>query len=212
MAELLSSNKNGIEPSDDICLRLRQDTSAEHNKIESLMSTFLFSKHFKLTDYFNMLQIKRDYYAAVESQVSQFPTMLQMVNNSEKTKWLDADLAYVQNNYEVRQTTPTLDISCITLLPQTPAEAMGFIYVFEGATLGGMHIIPKLRVHGYFPQDQGLRFFASYGKNTPARWRRFQTELRAFAHFTPSASEEIIKGAKASFSNMYMLLKDICHA
>jgi heme oxygenase len=89
--------------------------------------------------------------------------------------------------FEARRKTPFLardlaalgmtraDIAQLARCPigafRTPAEALGFFYVLEGATLGGHVIRKEAEKRGLDPV--GLSFFDCYGAHRREMWRRF---------------------------------------
>jgi heme oxygenase len=53
------------------------------------------------------------------------------------------------------------------------AAALGCVYVFEGATLGGRSLLPLVASSMGFDALRGAAFLASYGENVTAMWREF---------------------------------------
>jgi heme oxygenase (biliverdin-IX-beta and delta-forming) len=81
-------------------------------------------------------------------------------------------------------------------LPQSQAEALGMLYVFEGSTLGGKVIVKALRRLPDWP-IHGISYFDPYGSSTGAMWQAFREHLDA----TPKADEpEVIGAAQGMFS------------
>ena len=83
--------------------------------------------------------------------------------------------------------------------------AWGALYVVEGSTLGGQHILRLLegsalvRSHGLTPK-RGLSYFAGYGERTGDMWRRFLTTLGDAAAADPAGHDAIIEGARRTFA------------
>lgn len=118
-----------------------------------------------------------------------------------KTGWLTEDLtALGLRNIEIaalpRVSHPTID---------STAQTFGIAYVLEGATLGG-HVIRKQA--GRLGLDPaGLRFYESYGPETPAMWRRFCTLLEQYCG-DDRASSQAVSGACFAFRSMEAWLLD----
>lgn len=79
------------------------------------------------------------------------------------------------------------------------AEALGALYVLEGATLGGRIIHRHTAgVLGVTP-EQGAAYYQGYGDETGARWKAFGQALTRFADETGTASR-VVAGAVACFA------------
>lgn len=193
----------------DIAKRLRDETLSAHRQIEAVMSDLLFAVHFDLVAYQKVLERHRAYYEQVEGKLSQFTSTASMMKQRSKISWLNSDISYL-NNHEMFASIEEEPLDGVVVkLPRNEAQAWGFLYVSEGATLGGGHILNRLRHQRCFTSDSGLRFFQSYGRNTPAMWREFQLSLQSFAAANPGCEEQIINGANMSFSNMYDLMRGV---
>lgn len=82
----------------------------------------------------------------------------------QKCAWLKADLNSLG---AADRATP---MSADALQVESYDDALGVLYVTEGATLGGQYIVKRLAGRLGIPPEQGLRFFSSYGPDTAARW------------------------------------------
>lgn len=80
---------------------------------------------------------------------------------------------------------------------RTPDEALGALYVTEGAALGGQFIAKHVsRVLGLGPET-GLSFFTGDGTATPVHWQRFRDLLSAQP---AGAAPAVVAAAVATFS------------
>ena len=193
----------------DIATRLRRETRDAHCQIEAVMSDLLFATPLDLQAYQHMLKLHRSYYELVEARLGQFHTTAAMMRERSKLDWLDSDIDYLEKDTEQSVAHSGSYASAALGLPENEAQAWGFLYVFEGATLGGGHILDRLRHQPYFKGRSGLRFFHSYGPKTPMMWREFQLSLQQFVAANPGNEKQIIYGANLSFSNMYTLMKGV---
>ncbi|MBP3955787.1 biliverdin-producing heme oxygenase [Gemmata sp. G18] len=84
--------------------------------------------------------------------------------------------------------------------PQVPSlgDALGRMYVLEGATLGGRMISRMVEARLGFTPERGCAFFASYGDRVGAMWTAFRSALVRFAT-TPEVEREIIVAAVDTF-------------
>lgn len=108
--------------------------------------------------------------------------------------------------FEARRKTPALERDLKTLNTAPPAdapirppagrcEALGFLYVLEGSTLGGRVIDKQLRLRGL--SSEGLSFFQGYGEATGARWKAFCAVLERADDKAAAA-----RGARSAFTQM----------
>jgi len=79
---------------------------------------------------------------------------------------------------------------------------IGYLYVFEGATLGGREITQRLQVALGLGPNNGIHFFNSYGSYTQHMWRDFCYYLNNMA-ITKSEKQIIIAIAQQLFIQLY---------
>ena len=121
---------------------------------------------------------------------------------------LDAWLGEVADlNQASRRRTPQLvgDMSVLGLTIPPPArlprvivasgaEALGFLYVLEGSSLGGRVIAKALRAKG--SDMRGLSFLDPYGDQAGGRWKSF---LAVLERDGGDDLEGVVRGALAGF-------------
>lgn len=81
----------------------------------------------------------------------------------------------------------------------TPSEALGVLYVLEGATLGGQVIGRSLAAALGLGAANGAAFFAGYGDETRAMWKRFSEHVDRSAALD---SEAVIASAVDTFEKL----------
>ncbi len=80
------------------------------------------------------------------------------------------------------------------------AQAIGCVYVLEGATLGGQILSRQAKsALAVTPQYAG-RFFSSYGSQVGSMWKRFSQSADAYGDSHPAERAAIIKSATGTFS------------
>jgi heme oxygenase len=94
------------------------------------------------------------------------------------------------------------DPASVALCPTLPAclgwpQALGGLYVTEGATLGGQIISRHLEQTLGLSARRGAAFFASYGLQVGAMWRAFCAILQA--ETTAEEDEVVIGAARQTF-------------
>jgi len=109
-------------------------------------------------------------------------------------------------SFDTRRKVPALERDLTALKAAPPAdapltlpagrcEALGFLYVLEGSTLGGRVIDKQLRARGLSPE--GLSFFRGYGEHTGPRWKAFCAVLERADDKAAAA-----RGARSAFAQM----------
>jgi len=85
-------------------------------------------------------------------------------------------------------------------LPDLPAvaQAAGCLYVMEGATLGGMVIVKKLRQNPHLEGIPAFHYYSCYGDQTGPFWKNFASTMDA--HITDEQEQgQAIAAAQATF-------------
>ncbi len=80
-----------------------------------------------------------------------------------------------------------------------PADAMGVLYVMEGASLGGQIISRQLETQLAITRSTGGRFFSSYGSEVGGKWRAYVAVLEAFGD-SPAIAARIERAALETFA------------
>ncbi len=86
------------------------------------------------------------------------------------------------------------------------APALGWLYVAEGATLGGAVILKlagALGLHAGF----GASHLAPPDEGVAAHWRRFTRALDAI-DLSPAQEDEVIEGARQAFASVHRDLRE----
>jgi heme oxygenase len=133
---------------------------------------------------------------------------------------LDRELADLQDlRPAYRPRLPALVADCLAegVEPPAPAasqlvlpglsEAMGGLYVLEGATLGGRVIARHLRRH--LPDGLGTAAFLDFhGDAGPAAWRSFTAALERLEERGLITRVPVIAGARTMFQEFHRILAD----
>lgn len=98
-------------------------------------------------------------------------------------------------------------IDSLARCPDLPAvtdlgEALGCLYVLEGATLGGQFVRRQAeKAIGVVP-GRGCSFFASYGERVGVMWKEFCRALERYAADAPGAGDRITTAAVGTFAGL----------
>jgi heme oxygenase len=174
---------------------LKSATREQHEAAESLVG--FDAAIGDLLSYRRLLEKFYGFYAPVEQH-------LPGVSGLEKTV---PDLSSRMKTHLLREDLRDLGGDALSLplcqsLPQLKnvAEALGCLYVLEGATLGGQVLSRQAKnALGITPLDAG-RFFSSYGPQVGAMWKRFSQSADAYCELHPQERSAIVKSATDSFS------------
>jgi len=117
-----------------------------------------------------------------------------------KTQWLLQDLATLRCHAHARDIT--WDV------PRSTAQAIGTLYVLEGATLGIRQSVRALPT-GHPAHGPANRFVQGYGERTGSRWKELLANL---AQVDPQVWPEVASGAGAAFRAFETHFSDDSHA
>lgn len=178
--------------------RLRAETHAQHQRIESAFALpRTREEHRRRTEVF---------FGFVEPLERNVNVTLgephPLTAGRAKTGWLRADLR-----------AQGLTDAAIDALPRcpdlpdvsTPAQALGALYVFEGATLGGQIISRHLEQELGYTNGEGYRYFQSYGPDAGRKWQEFRGFLQQPAE--PAAADRTVAAAGETFSKLQAWLE-----
>ena len=142
--------------------RLREATRVVHARIEASLP--LLAPALTLATYTRVIEAFHGFYAPME------PRLAGSFAHRAKVPMLLADLcALGKTAAEVAALPRCAELPRVTCA----SHAIGVLYVFEGATLGGQIIGRHLRDGLHLHSGNGAAFFGGYGDETGAMWRRF---------------------------------------
>ena len=121
-----------------------------------------------------------------------------MAKRGSKTLWLLQDLhalgiadAYLAA-LPICTDLPTID---------TLAQALGCMYVLEGATLGGQIITRHVQRVLHLEERRGCRFFHGYGSDTGTLWKAFGELL--VTHIASEEMEDAVISAACEIFSLF---------
>jgi heme oxygenase len=176
--------------------RLRRATRLPHEQVEAGLN--LARETWTLEAYRDLLQKLLDFYAPMEEALLRLDLCAcgLAMDDRLKRSWLEADL----RDLGVVDPTPRGPAGAADLPElESPHAALGVMYVLEGSTLGGQVILKALRRRLDVGPDRGGRFYASYGSEIGAMWRRFLEVLERVGQ-APAAADRIERAALETFT------------
>jgi heme oxygenase len=197
---------------------LKTGTQGLHREVESTLSKVLFHRDLSAQVYLQVLLAMRAAYISMERALLSFPESKAAYKNRSKQAFINSDIAYMEQVLlKLEHGIPTRASNKDNLTQHvksnvelhSTAQAMGMMYVLEGATLGGEHIQARLTRHDWLDTQHGVAFFNSYQEQRMARWGEFLTVLQQYYERNPDVCDEIMQGAELAFECIHDCLEGI---
>jgi heme oxygenase len=166
--------------------QLRQATRVVHDRLELALP--LCDRNLTLPRYVRILEAFYTFYAPLEPHLAPalgLDSVALELSAREKAPLLAADLRVLGH-----APAAVLALPRCPSLPTValPSQAMGTLYVLEGATLGGQIIARHLRSTLDLDVSNGAAFFAGYGERTREMWTRFANSVEDAAQLDLAAA------------------------
>ncbi len=174
--------------------RLRQETAPQHGALEAMLRPPESADAYR-----KRLRLFYGYISPWEPRV--FDALRDhpaLVEGGSKARWLEEDLRALGASADDLAGLPRCEE-----LPglAEPWAAMGSLYVWEGATLGGQIASRDARERFGIEAHSGGRFYFGYGADTGRHWRRFCDVLTAAV--PPEHADETVAAARKTFSSLH---------
>jgi len=180
-----------------ILTRLREQTRHAHERLEAQIN--VLERASTLSEYQEMLLDFYGFYCPLEPRLAEVLKREIPEFDFEarrKVCLLERDLETLGICAERFATLPL----CIHLpRVETLPQALGCLYVMEGATLGGKIISKHLHETLNIDAANGAAFFDSYGSKTGVMWRSFGTMLIEYTEIS-GGDEAILESAAQTFA------------
>jgi heme oxygenase len=169
--------------------RLREATRDAHVRLERVAP--LLQAPLTEERYRDHLRALLGFSAPLEPRLLAFPEAAELEVTSRCRSHLAAQ------DLEALGEDPSAAPRC-TALPDvgTWPRALGVLYVLEGSTLGGQHLVR--RVQAELGLQRGTSYLQGYGSRTGAMWSRFRDRAEAYCAACGGESE-VIASACATF-------------
>lgn len=171
---------------------LKEQTKTLHDLVEEkLMSQKIMDKNFSIQEYHQLIRHNYSFIQHFEntvfSKISKKNADNLHLEERRKLPFLKKDLAVFGEVQPISESDFEI---------KNEAEALGILYVMEGATLGGNVILKSLSKN---PQFEGvaIHYFGCYGDQTGIRWKKFKEVIEAEAQNYPA--EDFLTGAKKAY-------------
>ncbi|MES2855264.1 MAG: biliverdin-producing heme oxygenase [Bdellovibrionota bacterium] len=190
----------------DLISELRSVTRESHSKIENILKD-LTDPSLTRERYAEILSGFHTFNSLIEPSLSKFERELSAlgieISDRKKSGWLHEDLALVS----VEARSKSIDISSVKP-PNSVPEALGWLYVLEGSTLGGQVIAKNLSAALGIEADSGARYFSAYGSQTGKMWQSFLRSLNRYELEMPKGvSSSICAAAVGAFESLALIFR-----
>lgn len=187
----------------DILKRLRTETRERHADLDQRLP--LVEPRLSRNDYRTILEGFYGYYAPLEVKLFTSNVWAELTfdfTGRQKVPRLENDLVALGKTAEELTRLPRC-----TELPKLDSipRVLGYLYVIEGATLGGQVISRHLRANLAITPETGGAFFAGYGAATGAQWNVFRAMMTAAAERF-GGQDEIVASANRTFETLHRWL------
>lgn len=174
----------------NLALRLKTETASEHERMHQLMNAAdVFSTaekyaQFTLSQYYFQKEIEHLF--ELEGVADLIPD-LEIRGRSAQALLDLKDLNIEPQGTELKSKNASL------------TEALGWIYVSEGSTLGAAFLFKEAQKRLGYSADFAARNLAAYPEGRAIVWKRFVQALDQ-AEFTQTEKDQVVKGALDAFA------------
>lgn len=195
-----------MEQTETVIDRLRSATKHEHTRIEALpFFQALADGQLSLVSYVGFLRALSVIHEAFEQAMSQasHPVLASLWDPAlRKLPLIDRDLAHFQRQSPAQTPVAVLRAHLLTQAIRAralddPISLLGYLYVLEGSTLGGIVLRQQLAAAFGLSGSDGLAFVSSYGKATKARWKTFAARMSSAVPGRPEQDRVIAAAVEA---------------
>lgn len=188
--------------------RIRHHTQPLHDRIERHPRlAALTNSGLSLSEYTELLKCLYGFYQPLEARLCPFETALPL--EDLPLRWKAPLLAQDLDTFGYTKDTLRALPQCKDLpVTDSDGNALGCLYVLEGATLGGniirKHLARALDLHA----DSGAAFYSSYGAQIGSMWNTFCQSLVTYEdrHSSPYDLAQVIESARDTFNSLYQWL------
>ena len=178
-----------------ILARLKAETQTHHDAVERSIGLAL--PGLTLDHYARVLARFLGFYRPLERRLLAVPGLADMLPDlpgRRKAHLLAADLAALGRCDAVPDCP---DLPALA----TATQALGCLYVLEGATLGGQLLRRHVGATLGLTPEAGCRFFAAYGDRVGEMWHSFREAVAGYV-VTPEREADAVGAAVATFATL----------
>ena len=196
---------------------LKKETSEHHSELESLpYFKALIDHKLPLECYVNQLQALAVIHGVLENEItiSADKRVLSVWNDGlKKLPLLQEDLKFFEPRVE--SNNPSSIEAALAMTEkirlrrlENPIALLGYLYVFEGSTLGNKMHRPDISQTFHLAEMNGCRYYSSYGDEVSPHWKQFSEKMSAVL-VNPALHNPIIEAAHEAFAGLAVLYKTL---
>lgn len=173
---------------------LKQETHTQHTQLEQTID--ILNRMQNKTQYLAILRTFYGFYQPLEERLDRVHG-IEIINfkSRHKVGLLHNDLLMLGlPETEITQLPLCVDLPRV----ETLTEALGCLYVLEGATLGGQIITRRIKE---LPDQLPHSFFTSYGPQVGKYWTELRAFVEQFVH-EPHVCRVLVAAAQETFSTL----------
>ncbi len=198
-----------------IVTRLKEETTDFHSRIEALpYFQALIDHKLPLECYVNQLRALAVIHGVMESEIgSSEDSRVTAIwdNGLKKLPFLEEDLKFFESrvvsdvsiSIEAAHAM-TADIRLRRI--ENPVTLLGYLYVFEGSTLGNSMHKPDIVATYQLDDLDGCRYYSSYQDQVASHWTQFSEKLNQTLEDS-GLHDQIVESAREAFSGLEALYK-----
>lgn len=174
--------------------RLKEATRSQHQTTEKLLFPHQSWDTFSLDDYQQFLKIQYVFHVYMERSIDN--TLSPKLK--DQLDWLQRrKLSSIQDDLHELSSATSVIIDHTQPLT-SEAEALGYLYVTEGSTLGGRMISKALQKNEQIAACCSFRFLNVYGTDTGRYWKSFLKVLSE--EISTNQEKTVIAAAQRAFN------------
>lgn len=173
--------------------RLRLETRAAHAALEAVLP--IAGDRIDLEIYRDHLRFLLGFHQPVEGRLKAIRELEARVPDLAR-RWKSPSLRHDLRLAGDQEHTPLAEDFP---RPGTPPQALGVLYVLEGATLGARSLLPRLHREGVLPGPLGSTYLDGYGSDSAAMWNGF---CQALDRVEDVHADEVVSWAATTFESL----------
>jgi heme oxygenase len=193
--------------------KLKDNTKEYHSRIESLPYFKTLADHqLPLECYVNQLRALSILHGVLERELAvSSDEKISSVWSDELRKFplLEKDLLFfkprmILNTHASIGIAQSMAEKIRIRSVENPFTLLGYLYVFEGSTLGNLMHQPDISASFYLPELNGCFYYSSYQGQVHPHWRKFSEKMNLVLA-DPLSHEPIIEAAHEAFVGLESL-------
>lgn len=211
--DMSPSTRPQLDEAPSLMQRLRDETSEAHQGAEAVpFNQHLVAERLAEAAYIGQLCAYLEVHRALEEALDRcdHPAVAAVWRDAQKkTHLLERDLDHFAGrpfhwDVVVEYATDSFVDAIETTARHNPAGLLGYLYVLEGSTMGGMVLQKHLRA-GLGLERDGLAYYNAYGRETARNWKAFKQRMND-APLDAAEQRRIIDCAKLCFAGIRSIL------